>query len=233
MWVDDTIVILERGDSRPIQGVLLDQRTYYQGILRVDVPDRKIQHGSTSDPQPLLSPMPAAVARHLGSTWTTDTPGQRQEALAGAPEIQPSGVLRYMGTDIYLQGTPVAPRDLPEIRAAVWRQLRPQRLSPDAAMMVLMAKLPSKLLSLASVYRPTARVHAANDALMVRAYKHMTGISRHAHTDPLWGPWEHGCQGVTRSEHSWQTAVVREWVQQGAWAKTEFRDSRAHFLQTH
>ena len=42
MWVDNTIVILERGDTRPIQGVLLDQQTYYQGVLRVDVPDRKI-----------------------------------------------------------------------------------------------------------------------------------------------------------------------------------------------
>ena len=52
-------------------------------------------------------------------------------------------------------------------------------------MMVLMAKLPSKLLPLASVYRPTAQVHAANDALMVRAYKHMTGFSRHAHTEAL------------------------------------------------
>ena len=113
MWVDDTVVILERGDSRPIQGVLLDQRTYYQGILRVDVPDRKIQHGSTSDPQPLRSPTPEAVARHLGRTWVTDTPNQRQEALAGAPEIQPSSVLRYMGTDIYLQGAPIAPRNLP------------------------------------------------------------------------------------------------------------------------
>ena len=138
-----------------------------------------------------------------------------------------------MGTDIYLQGAPIAPRNLPEIRAAVWKQLRPQRLSPDAAMMVLMAKLPSKLLSLASVYRPTARVHTANDALMFRAYKHVTGISRHAHTDPLWGPWEHGCQDLTRSEHSWQAAVVREWVRQGAWAKKEFRDSQAHSLQTH
>ena len=29
MWVDDTIVLLEQGDTRPIQGVLLDQRTYY------------------------------------------------------------------------------------------------------------------------------------------------------------------------------------------------------------
>ena len=42
MWVDDTIVLLERGDTRPIQGVLLDQRTYYHGILRVDVLDCKI-----------------------------------------------------------------------------------------------------------------------------------------------------------------------------------------------
>ena len=62
----------------------------------------------------------------------------------------------------------MAPRNLPEIRAAVWKQL-PQRLSLDAAMMVLMAKLPSKLLPLASIYRPTAQVHAANDAQMVRA----------------------------------------------------------------
>ena len=46
-------------------------------------------------------------------------------ALAGAPEIQPSRVLRYMGTDIYLQGTPTAPRNLPEVRAAIWKQLRP------------------------------------------------------------------------------------------------------------
>ena len=57
-------------------------------------------------------------------------------------------------------------------------------------MMVLMAKLPSKLLPLASVYRPTAQVHAANDALMVQGYKHMTGISRHAHTTPgALGAW--------------------------------------------
>ena len=233
MWVDDTIVLLERGDSHPIQGVLLDQRVYYQGILRVDIPYRKIQHGSTSHPRPLRSPTPAAVARHLGRAWVTSTPDQRREALAGAPEIQPSRVLRYMGTDIYLHGAPTAPRNLPEVRAELWTQLRPQRLSPDAAMMVLMAKLPSKLLPLAIVYRPTAKVHAANDALMVRAYKHLTGISRHANNDTLWGPWEHGCQGLTRSEHSWQAAVVREWVRQGAWAKQEFRDSQAYSLQTH
>ena len=116
------------------------------------------------------------VARHMARTWMTNTPDQRQEALAEAPEIQPSGVLQYMGKDIYLQGAPTAPRNLPEVRAALWRQLRPQRHSPDAGVMVLMAKLLSKLLALASVYRPTAKVHAANDALMVRAYKHVTGM---------------------------------------------------------
>ena len=42
MWVDHTIVILEGCDTCPIRGVLLDQQTYYQGVLRVDVPDLKI-----------------------------------------------------------------------------------------------------------------------------------------------------------------------------------------------
>ena len=90
MWVDDTIVLLERGDTRPIQGVLLDQRTYYQGILWLDVPDRKIHHGSTSDPQPLRSPTPEAVTRHVGPAWVTDSPEEREGALAGAPKIPPS-----------------------------------------------------------------------------------------------------------------------------------------------
>ena len=64
----------------------------------------------------------------------TDSLEEHEEALPGAPKIPPSQVLRYMGTDIYLQGTPTAPRNLPEVRAAVWKQLRPRRLSPDAAM---------------------------------------------------------------------------------------------------
>ena len=93
-----------------------------------------------------------------------------------------------------------------------------------------MAKLPSNLLPLVSVYRPTAKVHAANDALMVRGYKNMTGISHNAHTNALWGPQEHGCQGLTRPPHSRQTAVTREWVQQGAWAKEDFPESRAYTL---
>ena len=100
-------------------------------------------------------------------------------------------------------------------------------------MVVLMAKLPSKLLPLARVYHPTTQVQAANNALMVRANVHITGISRHAHTEVHWGPWEHGCQGLTRSTLACQTAVVREWVRQGAWAKEEFRDSQSFALEAH
>ena len=138
-----------------------------------------------------------------------------------------------MGTDIYLQGTPGARRNLPELRAAVWKQLRPHRLSPDASMMVLMAKPPSKLLPPASVCRPTAQVHAANDALVVQAYKHMVRISHHAHTEALWGPWEHGCQGLARSSPSWQTAVTRDEVRHGARAKEDFGESQTYTLQAH
>ena len=120
MWVDDTMVLLKRRDTRPIQGVLLDQ-----GILWVNVPDCKIQHGSTSEPQPLRSPTLAAVTRHMDRGWITDSPKQREEALAGAPDIQSSRVVRYMGTNIYLGGTPTAPCKLPEVCGAVWKQLHP------------------------------------------------------------------------------------------------------------
>ena len=100
-------------------------------------------------------------------------------------------------------------------------------------MMVLMAKLPSKLLPLASVYRPKAQVHATNDALVVHSYKHMTGLFRHAHTEALWEPWGQGCQGLTRSSHSWQTAAPRERVRPGPWAKEDFRESQTYTLQAH
>ena len=83
-WVDDTIVLLERGDTSPIQGVLLDQWTYYQGIPQVDVPDRKIHHGCTSDLQPLHSPTPEPMAWHVGRVRVMDSPEEWEEALAGS-----------------------------------------------------------------------------------------------------------------------------------------------------
>ena len=96
-------------------------------------------------------------------------------------------------------------------------------------MMVLMAKLPSKLLPLANVYRPTGQVHAANDALMVKGYKHMMGTSRY----PTQTPSVPRPQGRARSSRSWHVAVVREWVPYSACAKEEFRASQAYTVQTH
>ena len=54
----------------------------------------------------------------------------------------------------------------------------------------------------------------------------MTGTSHHAHTDALWGPWEHGYQDLTRSSHSRHVAVVREWVRQGAQARKRSAHAR-------
>ena len=68
----------------------------------MDFPYRKIQHGSTLDHQSLRSPIPDAAARQGGRAWVTDTLKEWDEALAGAPTIPHSQVVRCMGTDIYL-----------------------------------------------------------------------------------------------------------------------------------
>ena len=176
MWRDDTIALRERGDTRPVHGALLHQGTYYLGILRVDVPDCKIEHWSATDPPSLCSPTPAAVARHAGRAWVMESPKQREEALAGDPEIQASGVLRYMGIDMCLKGTPTAPHNLPEVRVEAWKQLHPERLSPHADVMPLMVKL--------RVNYSLRPAFTAPRPQCTRR-KHMTGISRHAHTDAL------------------------------------------------
>ena len=80
------------------------------------------------------------------------------------------------------------------------------------------------------MYCPTAQLQVANDALMVQGHKHMAGISRHAHNDALWGPKEHDCHGLTRSSHSRQAAVAREWVWHGAWAKEGFHEYQTYTL---
>ena len=49
MWVDNTITILARGEDRPIQGVMKDQRTYFYHVLRVSRQTRKsttARHGN-------------------------------------------------------------------------------------------------------------------------------------------------------------------------------------------
>ena len=77
----------------------------------------------------------------------------------------------------------------PKVRAANWKHVRPERLSPAVAMMVLLEKHYSKPLALPSVCSPTACVYAADNPMIIRGYKHMTGTPRHAHVDALCGPW--------------------------------------------
>ena len=56
MWVDGIITVLARGEDRPTQGVLVDQRTYFQGVLQVSVPARKSSTGPLGTPHPCNSP---------------------------------------------------------------------------------------------------------------------------------------------------------------------------------
>ena len=98
----------------------MDQHTYFQGVLRVSVVDKKIQHGSTQDPTPLLYPVSAAVDAHVGCTWVTDTPEAREWALRNSRELPPAPVLRYMGTNIFLQGKPTTPLIISAFRAEIW-----------------------------------------------------------------------------------------------------------------
>ena len=65
--------------------------------------------------------------------------------------------------------------------------MKPQRMALDAALMVLEAKVLAKLYAAASVYHPTATVQHANDALIVRCWKHIMGTSRHVDTESLGG----------------------------------------------
>ena len=51
LWVDDTIVLLEWGEDQLSKGSF-DLRTYFQRVLRVAIPDRKIHCMQVVDPSP-------------------------------------------------------------------------------------------------------------------------------------------------------------------------------------
>ena len=92
-----------------MQGVLVDPLTYFQGVLRVSVPDKKIQHGSTRDLKPLQSPALEVVDAHIGCTWVMDAPQARERAVWHLRQLTSAPCLWYRGTDILLQGRPPAP----------------------------------------------------------------------------------------------------------------------------
>ena len=72
---------------------------------------------------------PEAIARHATHAWVMDSAEEREEVLAGAPEIPPPppspGPLVYGDQNLplwHIHAPP--PRNLPEVRAAVWKKLR-------------------------------------------------------------------------------------------------------------
>ena len=85
MWVDDTITILARGKD---QRILVDQRTYFRGVLRVSAPDKKAQHSSMGPRCVLRFPDPAAVDAHVGRSRVTASPQHRERAPQ--PSAEPS-----------------------------------------------------------------------------------------------------------------------------------------------
>ena len=93
----------------------------------------------------------------MGRAWVTDSREEQEERLLRPLALLPVQVLRYMGTDSSLQGTPMASFNLPEVCAAIWKQVRPEGLSPDTTIMVLKSELPSKLPLLATVLLPCSQ----------------------------------------------------------------------------
>ena len=73
----------------------------------------------------------------------------------------------------------MVPRIIPAIGAEIWGQMKSQYMAPDVAMMVLKAKVPTKIYAASSVYQPTATVHQASDALLMLCGS-ATGTFRHS-----------------------------------------------------
>ena len=136
----------------------MDHRTNFQRLPRILVRDKKVQNSSTQDPVPLQSPTPDAVDAHVWSIWATNTPEAKKLVLQGCTKLYLCAVFGHMGTDIFVQGNPTVPHCISAFRAEIWGHMQPQRLAPDAAMMVLEAKVRPKKFAPASVYRPTATI---------------------------------------------------------------------------
>ena len=93
---------------------------HFHGVLRVSVPDKKIEHGSTWDTKPQFPPAPAAIDAHVGCAWVTDAAEAKEWALLHSGELLPTLVLRYMGTDILREGRPTTLRNISPIQMGIW-----------------------------------------------------------------------------------------------------------------
>ena len=81
MWVDDTVVMLER--DYPLQGTLVDQQAYFEGVMKVALAVKKMQYATTGKPQTLLFITPERAKAMAGVLWVQATDAQKRECLRG------------------------------------------------------------------------------------------------------------------------------------------------------
>ena len=80
MWVDDTVVMLQRDPDYPLQGTLVDQQAYFEWVMRVALAVKKMQYATTGKPQTLLFITPEKAREMAGVPWM-----QAYEKALGGP----------------------------------------------------------------------------------------------------------------------------------------------------
>ena len=91
-------------------------------------------------------------------------------------------------------------------------------------MMLVDSKVPTKWYAVASVYKPNLEHHRRNDALLMRMYKQITGLSRYAKTAAVWAPQKDSGLGLGRAAARHAMAVQREWIQHYLACKRYYQD---------
>ena len=150
MWVDDTVVMLQRDPDYPLQGTLVDQRAYFEGVMKVALAVKKMQYATTGKPQTLLFITPERAKAMAGVPWVQATEAQKRECLRWATEIRPKDKLHYMGTTIWVRGRNMAPEGLIEVRGQTRAELAKVRAALDTTVLIVQAKVPIKFYSKAS-----------------------------------------------------------------------------------
>ena len=117
-----------------------------------------------------------------------------------------------------------------EIRRDTQQELELVQLAPAAAMMLIDSKVPTKRYAVASVDKPNQEHHHRNDALLMRMYKQLTGLSRYAKTAAIWAPQKDSGLGMGRAAARHAVAVQREWIRHHSVCKEYYQDGLGEYL---
>ena len=218
-------------DPRPAQGILVDAATYAQGIHEIDIPLAKVQYYTNGLHKTIYLPTKQKRVDHLGNFWHTDTPAERLALLQNAEEVHTHNQARYLGCTVNFSGTGARiPYNARDIRRDTQQELELVRLPPAAAMMLIDSKVPTRWYAVASVYKPNKEQHHRNDALLLRMYKQLTGLSRYAKTAAIWAPQRDSGLGMGRAAARHAVAVQREWIRHHSACKEYYQDGLREYL---